>query len=99
VSVRATSVPSCIISPDPATTESPAVARSSTPTPTPASARSHGVPTACGKEVLLISWKNDVPKQVVSDRADVSPDVLDKHYNKMTEEEKMEQREEYLDSV
>jgi hypothetical protein len=35
----------------------------------------------------------------VADRADVSPDVLDKHYNQMTEEEKMAQRREYLDDV
>lgn len=43
--------------------------------------------------------KNDVPKEVVSDRANVGKNVLDKHYNRMTEEEKMEQRREYLDSI
>jgi hypothetical protein len=36
--------------------------------------------------------KNDVPKQVVADRAD----VVDKHYNQMTKEEKMNKRRGYL---
>jgi hypothetical protein len=43
--------------------------------------------------------KRDVPKEVVSDRADVSVSILDKHYNKMSEEEKMEQRRQYLDHI
>ena len=43
--------------------------------------------------------KEDVPKQVVSDRTNVSPDVLDKHYNEMTHEEQMNQRRGYLDNL
>jgi hypothetical protein len=43
--------------------------------------------------------KEDVPKEVVSDRANVGRDVLDKHYNQMTAEEKMEQRREYLNDT
>jgi hypothetical protein len=43
--------------------------------------------------------RNDVPKQVVGDRADVSTEVLDKHYDQMTQEEKMEQRRDYLKNI
>lgn len=43
--------------------------------------------------------RNDVPKQVVGDRADVSTEVLDKHYDQMTQEEKMEQRRDYLNNI
>jgi site-specific recombinase XerD len=42
---------------------------------------------------------NEVPKPIVSGRADVSPDVLDKHYNEMTESEKMEKRRGYLNDI
>lgn len=40
--------------------------------------------------------RRDVPKHVISDRCDVSIPVLEEHYNTMTDEEKMEQRREYL---
>jgi site-specific recombinase XerD len=43
--------------------------------------------------------RSDVPKQVVSDRVNSSPETLEKHYSQLTEEEKMEQRREYLDDL
>jgi len=43
--------------------------------------------------------RDEVPQQVVSERANVSGDVLDKHYNQMTEKEKMEQRRGYLNNI
>ena len=42
---------------------------------------------------------NDVPEKVVGDRMDVSPDVLEKHYDQRSEDKKMEQRRQYLDAV
>ncbi|ATW87227.1 site-specific recombinase XerC [Halohasta litchfieldiae] len=41
----------------------------------------------------------DVPKDIVSDRANVSKDVLDTHYDKRSEQDKMEQRRKYLNNI
>jgi site-specific recombinase XerD len=43
--------------------------------------------------------RKDTPKTVVSDRVNASPDVLEKHYNQMTEKEKMNQRRDYLSNI
>ncbi|WP_418280484.1 tyrosine-type recombinase/integrase [Halorubrum sp. DTA98] len=41
----------------------------------------------------------DVPEQVVSDRMNVEADTLNKHYDKRSEEQKVEQRRSYIDDV
>lgn len=41
----------------------------------------------------------DVPVEVVSDRMNVSRDVLDQHYDRRSEEVKLEQRRGYLDDI
>jgi len=41
----------------------------------------------------------DVPVEIVGDRMNVSRDVLDKHYDKRSEEVKLEQRRGYLDKI
>lgn len=43
--------------------------------------------------------RQDTPKAVVSDRVNASPDILDKHYNEMSEKEKMDQRRDYLENI
>ncbi|EMA41452.1 tyrosine-type recombinase/integrase [Halococcus hamelinensis] len=41
----------------------------------------------------------DVPKEIASDRMDVSTDVLDKHYDGRTQAKRREQRRSYLDRL
>ena len=41
----------------------------------------------------------DGPEKVVSDQMNVGMDVLDKHYDKRSEEIKLEQRRAYLEDV
>lgn len=43
--------------------------------------------------------RNDMPEKVVSDRADVSEEVLDEHYDSRSQMDKMEQRRGYLENI
>jgi hypothetical protein len=41
----------------------------------------------------------DIPEKVISDRMNVSREVLEDHYDRRSEEVKVEQRRGYLDGV
>jgi integrase len=56
-------------------------------------------PHAIRRGSITHHLSNDVPEGVVSDRANVSSDVLDQHYDRRSERDKMEQRREYLSNI
>jgi integrase len=56
-------------------------------------------PHAIRRGSITHSLNNDIPDKVVSDRANVSPEVIEQHYDRRSEREKMEQRREYLDNI
>jgi site-specific recombinase XerD len=56
-------------------------------------------PHAIRRGSITHHLSQDVPEQVVSDRMNVSLDVLEKHYDRRGEREKAEQRREYLSNI
>jgi integrase len=54
-------------------------------------------PHAIRRGSITHSLNNEMPDKVVSDRANVSQVIIDEHYDRRTEREKMEQRRGYLD--
>lgn len=56
-------------------------------------------PLAIRRGSITYSPNQDMPDKIVSDRANVSPRVIEQHYDRRTEREKMEQRRDYLDDL
>ncbi|QLG61940.1 tyrosine-type recombinase/integrase [Halorarum salinum] len=56
-------------------------------------------PHAIRRGSITHNLNSDVPAQAVSDRANVSQRVIDQHYDRRTERDKMEQRRAYLDNL
>lgn len=74
---------------DPADCEATKRAKAST---CPSSRSPHDVRSGAITAHLL----DDVPVEVVSDRMNVSQNILDKHYDRRSERDKMKQRRDYL---
>jgi site-specific recombinase XerD len=52
------------------------------------------------RSASITHWRrNDVPTEVVSDRMDVSPDIIGQHYDRRTEEGKAQQRRQFLEDL
>jgi site-specific recombinase XerD len=56
-------------------------------------------PHAVRRGAITHHLSQDVPDKVVGDRMNVSLDVLEKHYDRRSEEEKADQRRDYLDGL
>lgn len=53
-------------------------------------------PHAIRRGSITQNLNSDVPDKVASDRANVSPEIIEQHYDQRTEREKMERRRKYL---
>lgn len=54
----------------------------------------------CIRASAITYWrKKDVPVEIVSDRMDVNPDVIEQHYDRRTEEGKARQRRKYVEDI
>lgn len=51
------------------------------------------------KGAITYSLNEETPKDVISDRMDVSREVLDKHYNKQSKDEQMDTRRKYIEGL
>jgi len=56
-------------------------------------------PHAIRRGSITYHLSEDVPEKVVSDRMNVSLDVLEKHYDRRSKQEKSEQRREYIEDL
>ena len=56
-------------------------------------------PHAFRRGSIAYYLNSDVPETAVGDRANVSQDVLEQHYDQRSEREKMEQRRQYSDNI
>ncbi|AHF99066.1 integrase [Halostagnicola larsenii XH-48] len=45
---------------------------------------------------ITYQLREDIPEEIVSDRCDVSSDILERHYDRRTDREKMEQRRDFI---
>jgi hypothetical protein len=61
--------------------------------------RGSGEPHAIRRGSITHALTKNVPVEVIGDRMNVSRDILDKHYDKRSEEVKLEQRRGYLENM
>jgi len=61
----------------------------------PSSRSPHGI----RRGAITDHLRNGTPQEVISDRANVSKDILDQHYDERTEREKMQIRREFIEDA
>ncbi|ELY70614.1 tyrosine-type recombinase/integrase [Natrinema versiforme] len=56
-------------------------------------------PHTIRRGAITYQLREDIPEKIVSDRCDVSSEVLDRHYDRRTDREKMEQRRDFIEDL